>query len=80
MAGTAAGGMYGVAKDAKLFAVKVFDSSGRTSSSTILAGLDYIIAKKEAQPETKMVVNMSFGKLWSCVKSGIMMEDRSMKP
>ncbi len=61
VAGTVGGTTYGVAKDVQLIAVKVLDSSGSGSLSTLLAGYDYVIAQKRANPTTPMVVNMSLG-------------------
>jgi len=61
VAGTAAGigisgSVAGVAPGARLWAVKVLDSSGSGSISTIVAGLDWIIQQGSID-----VVNMSFG-------------------
>ncbi|KAF3011196.1 subtilisin-like serine protease [Curvularia kusanoi] len=52
---------YGVAKSASLFAVKVFDSSGSGSSSTTLAGLNFVAtdAKTRAGCGNGIVVSMS---------------------
>ncbi|KAK6496168.1 Basic amino-acid permease [Arthrobotrys musiformis] len=58
VAGTAAGKTYGVAKYARIVAVKVIGDDGTGQDSYTLAGLDYI--SKVAKPG-KSVVNMSIG-------------------
>jgi large repetitive protein len=44
VAGTIAGGPYGVAKGARIRSVRVLDCSGNGSASSIVAGLDWVIA------------------------------------
>ena len=57
VAGTVGGSTYGVAKDVKLFAVRVLDCAGSGSNSGVIAGVDYVTHyhKKPA------VANMSLG-------------------
>lgn len=55
VAGTAAGTSLGVAQQAWLHAVRVFDCSGEGATSTVIAGLDWVIRNYEAPA----VVNMS---------------------
>lgn len=55
VAGTAAGTSLGVAQQAWLHAVRVFDCSGEGATSTVIAGLDWVIRNHEAPA----VVNMS---------------------
>lgn len=57
VSGTLGGASYGVAKAVKLYAVRVFGCSGGGSSSTIIAGIDWVISHR-AIPA---VANMSFG-------------------
>ncbi|KAJ1334989.1 cerevisin [Microdochium nivale] len=64
VAGIVAAKTYGVAKKAKILAVKVFDASGRTSNSIVLAGMDFVIsdsATRKADCPAGMIVNMSLG-------------------
>jgi subtilisin family serine protease len=44
VAGTIAGGPYGVAKGASIRSVRVLDCSGNGSASSVVAGLDWVIA------------------------------------
>ena len=55
VAGTATGTSLGVAQLAWLHAVRVFDCSGEGATSTVIAGLDWVIRNHEAPA----VVNMS---------------------
>jgi len=57
VAGTVGGTRYGVAKDVGLVSVKVLNCSGAGSTSTVLAGLDWIIA----HATLPAVANMSLG-------------------
>ncbi|MCW1966503.1 MAG: S8 family peptidase [Anaerolineae bacterium] len=57
VAGTVGGATYGVAKSAKLVAVRVLGCSGSGSTSGIIAGLDWV-ARNAQKPA---VVNMSLG-------------------
>ena len=61
---------YGVAKKAKLVAVKVLSTSGFGSNSDVIAGVNWVvqqhkratmIAKKRGKPAPKSVANMSLG-------------------
>ena len=57
VAGTAAGSHWGVAKNATLVPVRVLDAGGFGSSSTIIAGVDFVTADhQQGQPA---VANMS---------------------
>ena len=58
VAGTVGGRLYGVAKKATLVSVKVLSDTGSGSFSTIVAGMDWVIANKGTSPA---VVNMSLG-------------------
>ena len=61
VASLAAGTTYGVAKNARLVAVRVFECSDSTTLSAILNGLDWILSNSNTNPKTKAVVNMSLG-------------------
>ena len=60
VAGIAAGSVYGVAKSATVVPVRVLDCNGSGSISSVLAGLDWILADQESSPRAA-VVNMSLG-------------------
>jgi aqualysin 1 len=57
VAATIGGATYGVAKDVRLFAVRVFDCNGKSSGSGVLAAVDWVTAN-HVKPA---VVNMSLG-------------------
>jgi subtilisin family serine protease len=57
VAGTVGGGVYGVAKNVKLVAVRVLDCSGSGSTSGVIAGIDWVTAN-HVKPA---VANMSLG-------------------
>lgn len=59
VAGTIAGTQYGVAKKAKIVAVKVLDQNGGGSSSSVIAGLNWVISNHK--PGEPAVLNMSLG-------------------
>ena len=68
VAGTAAAprngiGVVGVASEAELVAVKVFDDSGNSSESLVLCGFDHVMALNADGDSTNDidVMNMSFG-------------------
>jgi subtilisin family serine protease len=61
VAGTVAGTKYGVAKAPRLVGVRVLDCAGSGSSSGVIAGLDWVLQQKQANPSRPMVVNMSLG-------------------
>ena len=60
VAGLAGGATFGVAKSATLVPVRVLGCDGSGSLSTLLAGLEWVIAD-HAQSGTPAVVNMSLG-------------------
>jgi subtilisin family serine protease len=59
VAGTVGSSTWGVAKAARLVAVRVLDCGGSGSGSSLLAGMDYVVRQKQGSPATPMVVNMS---------------------
>ena len=58
VAGTIGGSTYGVAKAVSLIAVRVFDCTGGSSWSTIIAGVDWVTSHHTTAPA---VANMSLG-------------------
>ncbi|KAF9438228.1 subtilisin-like serine protease [Entomortierella beljakovae] len=61
VAGIAAGHRYGVAKSARVYAVKVLDSEGQGSTSQVLAGINYMIRHASSNPNPRKIINMSLG-------------------
>ncbi|KAF9999603.1 subtilisin-like serine protease, partial [Modicella reniformis] len=61
VAGIIAGHHFGVAKAARIHAIKVLDSDGQGSTSQVLAGIDYMIQHAINNPNPKKVINMSLG-------------------
>ena len=57
VAGTVGGTRYGLAKDVRLHSVRVLDCSGNGTTSTVIAGVDWVTAN-HASPA---VANMSLG-------------------
>jgi subtilisin family serine protease len=57
VAGTVGGSSYGVAKDVRLYAVRVLDCDGSGSWSGIIAGIDWVTANRQLPA----VANMSLG-------------------
>ncbi len=54
--------VVGVAPDARVFAVKVLDSTGSGTDSAVIAGLEWVLANKDAVTPAIRVVNMSLGR------------------
>ncbi|KAF9918578.1 hypothetical protein FBU30_000131 [Linnemannia zychae] len=61
VAGIVAGRRYGVAKRAKVMAVKVLDAEGQGSTSQVLAGINFVIRHAANNPNSRKVINMSLG-------------------
>ncbi|KAG0217228.1 hypothetical protein BGX33_011106 [Mortierella sp. NVP41] len=61
VAGIVAGHRYGVAKSARINAVKVLDSEGHGSTSQVLAGINFVIHHAVNNLNPKKVINMSLG-------------------
>ncbi len=61
VAGIIGGLTVGVAKHVQLVDVKVFGTERSTPFSIIRAGIEYVIAEKEANPTIPMVINLSLG-------------------
>jgi hypothetical protein len=49
---------YGVAKGANIVAVKVLASDGTGSSSSVIAGVEYVAQQKNANKSVPMVASM----------------------
>ncbi|KAG0208053.1 subtilisin-like serine protease [Mortierella sp. GBA30] len=61
VAGIVAGRRYGVAKAARIQAIKVLDSEGQGSTSQVMAGINYMIKHASRNPNQRKVINMSLG-------------------
>ena len=59
VAGTVAGATWGVAKNVRLYAVKVCDNGGLCPNSNVTCGIDYVTGQKQSNPSIPMVANMS---------------------
>jgi subtilisin family serine protease len=60
-AGIIGGATYGVAKKINLVAVKVLNDTGYGTSSSAMAGIDYVVGQKKLYPTRNMVASLSFG-------------------
>lgn len=61
VAGTVGGATTGIARSAQLVAVRVLDCSGSGTSSGVIAGIDWVVSQKQANPSVPMVANLSLG-------------------
>jgi subtilisin family serine protease len=61
VAGTVGGTTFGIAKAVRLVAVRVLDCQGSGTSAGLLAGINYVVQQKTANPSRPMVANMSLG-------------------
>ncbi|PKS05395.1 hypothetical protein jhhlp_008771 [Lomentospora prolificans] len=62
VAGTIGGSTYGVAKQTKLYAVKVLDANGSGTNSGVIAGINFVASDSKTRSCPKGVVaNMSLG-------------------
>lgn len=61
VAATIGGATYGVAKDVKLVAVRVFDDNGEGDVSEVVEGLDWVVNDVAANHPGPAVINMSLG-------------------
>jgi subtilisin family serine protease len=59
--GTIGGRLWGVAKKATLWAVRVLDANGSGSDSDVIRGIEAVTAWKRAHPDAAAVLNMSLG-------------------
>jgi subtilisin family serine protease len=56
--GTVGGTQYGIAKNANLIAVKVFDSTGSGTVASVIAGIDFVVQQSQLRPN-RAVANLS---------------------
>ncbi|MSX18117.1 MAG: S8 family serine peptidase, partial [Actinobacteria bacterium] len=61
VATTAAGTVYGVAKNARVVPVRILNCAGSGSYSGVIAGLDWILSPLNPNPKTQAVLNLSIG-------------------
>jgi len=61
VASTVAGAIYGVAKRANLFAVKVLGDNGAGSWAGVIAGVDFVAGEARKDRTKKVTANMSLG-------------------
>ncbi len=54
-------GVVGVAPGANVYNFRVLDSNGQTELSTVIAAVEEITERKQANPDRPMVANISFG-------------------
>lgn len=73
VAGTLGGSTYGVAKNTKLYPVRVLNCSGQGSASGIIAGVDWVTANhiKPAVANISVTANASVGSLDDAVTASI---------
>ncbi|CAB4394737.1 unnamed protein product [Rhizophagus irregularis] len=80
VAGVIGGKKFGVAKKTKLIAVKVLNQNGQGTSSTLVAGLSYVITKHKNGSNKNTIVNLSLSAPFSqainqivtdCINAGI---------
>lgn len=67
-AGTAAGSLTGVAKQATIYAVRVLDCKGSGSSATVIAGIDWVVSHSNT---AKKVLSMSLGGRYSAAENTV---------
>jgi subtilisin family serine protease len=60
VAGIIGGATYGVAPEVALVSVRVLDCTMHGSMASAINGLNWVVARKRAHPETPMVANLSF--------------------
>ncbi|RMH21445.1 MAG: S8 family peptidase [Acidobacteria bacterium] len=61
VAATAAGATFGVAKNARVHAVRVLNCAGSGSFAGVIAGVDFVTGEANANPNGLLVANMSLG-------------------
>jgi subtilisin family serine protease len=61
VSGTAAGKNFGVAKSAKLIAVRVLNDGGFGTFEGVIAGVDWVTGQRLSNPTVPAVANMSLG-------------------
>jgi subtilisin family serine protease len=61
VAGTAAGSTFGLAREAKLWAVRVLNDQGSGSDADVIAGIEWVEQKARQNPAETWIINMSLG-------------------
>lgn len=61
VAGTAAGTTFGLAREAKIWAVRVLDDRGSGSDTDVIRGIEWVEQKARENPEETWIINMSLG-------------------
>lgn len=61
VAGTVGGERFGVAKGVTLYAVRVLDRFGSGTTSQVIQGVEWVAARKRANPSQSWVANLSLG-------------------
>lgn len=61
VAGTIASKTFGVAKKATVYSVRVLDENGSGTDTGVIEGIEWVTAKKLANPEQLWISNMSLG-------------------
>ncbi|ORX98654.1 subtilisin-like protein, partial [Basidiobolus meristosporus CBS 931.73] len=74
VAGIIGGKKYGVAKKVKLHAVKVLDSNGGGSTSSLIKGLQYVYEEHQKKENKRTIINMSLGSSYSRLVNDIVGE------
>ncbi|KAK9765424.1 hypothetical protein K7432_006264 [Basidiobolus ranarum] len=74
VAGIIGGKQYGVAKKANIHAVKVLDSNGGGSTSSLIKGLQYVYEEHQKKENKRTVINMSLGSDYSRLVNDIVGE------
>ncbi|ORX95620.1 subtilisin-like protein [Basidiobolus meristosporus CBS 931.73] len=74
VAGIIGGKEYGVAKKANLHAVKVLDTNGGGSTSSLIKGLQYVYEEHQRKENKRTIINMSLGSEYSRLVNDIVGE------
>ncbi|NNE69435.1 MAG: S8 family serine peptidase, partial [Rhodothermales bacterium] len=54
-------GVIGMAPEVRLHSLKVMNKEGKTDITTVVAAIDYVIVRKQHNPNLPMVMNLSLG-------------------
>jgi len=76
VAGTVGGANYGIAKNARLIAVRVFDCNGSSPWSRIIAGVDWVTGNRQLPAVANMSLGGSYNSLlnnavWRMINRGV---------
>ncbi|KAI9478298.1 MAG: peptidase S8/S53 domain-containing protein [Benjaminiella poitrasii] len=78
VAGVCCGTKYGVAKSANIVSVKTLDNEGNSHLSDILIGLQWIVEQHTSRNDSKSIVNLSLGSLYSQATNDAIQEALSL--